>query len=324
MRILYYGPGGGTGHIVRGYSILRELKREHELFMIASSPYVHILNNSSISVFKIPGSHENTLDNSVIIKNIIDFINPALLIVDTFYYGYYGELLHYLQLKSLKKIFVFRDRQDEMTHPDLSCYDIVIIPDPSGYRRLPEEKLNFIRTGYIVCRKPDELKPAHEALLYLRVSSPGKKIILVMHSGYGHEGENLFHMASKAVSEMKREDLIVRFASMKPLSDAKLSPYHINYFPAVELLKPVDIVISGGGYNTCHEVSMAGKKRILTAFNRQIDDQSVRISSEKYIFTDRESLKECLTAAIEDESHFLPVPEFYNGSSMVAALIEEF
>ncbi len=324
MRILYYGPGGGTGHIVRGYSILRELKREHELFMIASSPSVHILNNSSISVFKIPGAYENSPDNSVIIKNIIDFINPDLLIVDTFYYGYYGELNCYLQAKSLKKIFIFRYRRDEINHPDLSCYDLVIIPEPSRYRRLPEEKHNFIRTGYIVCRKPDELKPAHEALLYLRISSPGKKIILVMHGGYGHEGENLFYMVSHAVSELNIEDIILRFASMEPLINPKLSPYHINYFPVVELLKPVDIVISGGGYNTYNEISMAGKKRILTAFNRQIDDQSVRISSEKYIFTDRKSLKECLSAALEDESHFLPASEFYNGSSMVAGIIEEF
>ena len=324
MRILYYCPGGGTGHIVRGYSILRELKKIHELFVIASTPFVSILNNSSISVFKIPGEHENSLDNSIIIKNIIDFIKPELIIVDTFYYGYYGELLHYLQSKSLKKIFIFRYRQDKISHPDLSCYDLVIIPEPPGSWPLLEENHNFIRAGYIVCRKPDELKPADQALLYLRVSSQGKKIILVMHSGYGYEGENLFYMASQAVSELKREDLIVRFASMKHLINPKLSPCHINYFPVVELLKPVDIVISGGGYNTYHEISMVGKKKILTAFDRKIDDQSVRISSEKYIFTDGKSLKECLYAALEDESHFLPVPELYNGSSMVAGLIEEF
>jgi AraC-like DNA-binding protein len=48
---LLLAPGGGTGHIVRGYSILRELKKIHELFVIASTPFVSILNNSSISVF---------------------------------------------------------------------------------------------------------------------------------------------------------------------------------------------------------------------------------------------------------------------------------
>lgn len=169
MRILYYAPGGGTGHIVRGYSILRELKIKHDMFMIASSPFVHILNNSSISVFKIPGEHEHTLDNSIIIKNIIDFIKPELLIVDTFYYGYYGELKEYLQRKSFKKIFIFRYRHDEINHPDLSCYDLVVIPDPAGSRALPEEENNFIRTGYIICRRPEELKPADEALQYLRV-----------------------------------------------------------------------------------------------------------------------------------------------------------
>lgn len=324
MKILYYAPGGGTGHIVRGYSIFRELKKKHELFMIASSPFVHILNNSGISVFKIPGENENTLDNSIIIKNIIDFIKPDMLIVDTFYYGYYGELLYYLQSKSLKKIFIFRYRHDEINHPDLSCYDLVIIPDPAGYGTLLEEKDNFMRTGYIICRRPDELKPACEALQYLRVSSFGKKIILVMHSGYGNEGENLFHMASQVVSDMNRPELIVRFASLEPLTDAKLSPYHINYFPVVELLNPIDIVISGSGYNTYHEISMARKRRVLKAFKRQIDDQSVRNSSEKYIFTDRKSLENCLFQALEDRSAVSVFPELYNGSSRVSRLIEEF
>ncbi|HPZ07796.1 MAG TPA: hypothetical protein PL110_06770 [Candidatus Eremiobacteraeota bacterium] len=324
MRVLYYAPGGGVGHLVRGYSILRELKGNKELFMLTSSPYVHILNASAINIFKIP-EERSGLKNSLIIKSIINFIKPHLLIVDTFYYGYYGELEEYLLKKSLKKIFIFRKRNDEESHPDLSCYDLIIIPNikGDGERTSLEGKKDFIWSGYIICRTFNELKPVREALPYLRVFSSNKKIILVIHSGYPYEGERLFHMAGNVISSLKSENLIARFASLESVKDPCLAPYHINYFPLVELLTPVDIVISGCGYNTYREISMAGKKRIVTTFTRKIDEQYIRARNEKYVFTDSNSIRESILLALEDTE--IPVTDhsLYEGSSVVANLIKK-
>ncbi len=251
MRILYYGIGGGTGHLIRGISVLRKFKN-FEKILITSSKFSYWAEEEGIEVFKIPSKSDFSLIGRKI-RNFIVKISPSLLFVDTFPSGCFGEL----KGLNFRKIFIKR------TECKGEGFDMVF-----DLKKIPPV---LIRDGNELMGR-DYLRRKYEI-------SNSQKVLFFYHNTNRKEVEDWANKLYKICDMLK---LKFFFSSGFSLKGGKLEKYNLSYFPVLEILPMADIVVTGGGYNSYMEVSTLFNSAIFIPFFRKIDHQDDRIDGKRF------------------------------------------
>jgi len=268
-RVLFYAPGGGTGHLNRAYALARSLKkiRPHlSPLILTSAPFLPPLIQEGLSVLRMPSPTEQNQSgfSLQLLETLCLKASPQVLLVDTHSVGMNEDFAQFWSKFKGYKIFLRRDLQT----PLHTAYD-------QNWLLTPAEK------GYLVNREKSELFAPELARKILRASS-NLPLVLIAHNGPPSETYALFMRLWLA---LKHAPLELRFASfLSPLPE--LAAYWIHYFPLSEILTGVDLLIGGGGYNLIAESRVFSKKILSFAFERPLDHQAARIQPHEILNTE--------------------------------------
>ncbi len=294
MKILYYGVGGGTGHLVRGISILRKFK-QFERILITSSTFSNWGEKEGIKILKIPSKNVDFNVVSSKIRNFIKKNKSSLLFVDTFPTGCFGELGDI----DLRKAFIKR------TECNYEGYDYVF---------------DLNKMSPVLIRNWNELKDRNELRARYGIS-PQEKVIFFYHNTSREEVEK---WVFKVYEVSKELGLKFYFSSGFQIDDRKINELNLSHFPAIEILPMADIVVTGAGYNSYMEVSTLFNSAIFIPFFRKIDNQAERIDVNKFFkIEDSTCLKEIIEKYFE-KFYFKGNIHFKNGADYIFEKIKIF
>ncbi|THB69030.1 MAG: hypothetical protein D6B27_01280 [Gammaproteobacteria bacterium] len=272
QKVCFLAPGSGLGHIVRAtaIAIAIEMQSNSDISTTILSSSKYSLGLSRLTGVEI--EHISLKDWSVqAIKRLAE-ITPDLIICDSFPFGINGELLAFPEFLE-KSVYIARhlkfkdylDRKLNRAAPaNNALFSIIIEP-------LQSEHMEWISTtgNPVHTTKHPVIFPAER--FFIPIPSQIQKILqerpidLVIHSGPEQELKQLLQHTSAE-----------RCLLITP--EPKIKGYRwLEYFPAKNLFKYADKIITGAGYNSMAEAAGYRKKHIAVAFNRNYDDQHARL-----------------------------------------------
>jgi UDP-N-acetylglucosamine--N-acetylmuramyl-(pentapeptide) pyrophosphoryl-undecaprenol N-acetylglucosamine transferase len=282
--VSYAINGRGMGHLVRQLAILRQLRRvcalldvRAECWVLTSSEADTLARREGFVSLKMP-SKAMMRDAGIPtarylavarswVHQTIAGLQPDLLLVDTFPAGSFGELISVLEM-ARRRVLVARRVRPEVADNDayaalLPLYHDTIVPDAAG-------------VGPILIRDRDELVPEDLARAELGIPA-GRRAVYVSLGGGGDL--NAPGTLPRLVDRLVAADWHVVVAA-GPLyqGPARRGPgitWLDRYLP-VELMPGLDVAISAAGYNSYHELMMAGVPTIFLPQPRISDDQEER------------------------------------------------
>lgn len=267
-RILLYARGGGIGHFNRAYAIARQLSfRGLDPLIVCSTAFLPLILSEPLQIVRWPGRLEqggtepNWPQIARALPAMLAQLEPDLLVVDTFPEGPEWELHAFLSSFAGPRLLIQRDA-------DLSWVAPCFKPYPGA-------------GGYILNRAPCELLPRAQARSWLGAKGE-RPLVLVAHNGNPAETQAFFWRLLQVLQPL---DCTVRLASLGPCPRPEWQALWVRHFPLSEWLRGVDLLIGGGGYNLVSEVRAYGIRALLTAFERPVDQQALRIADLPHFST---------------------------------------
>lgn len=276
---LVYALGGGWGHLTRATALAR----------VARGP-VRILCNSPYGgevCARLPGLDIVALDFELPAARAreetvrqVRASGAACVIVDTFPRGLGGELALLLPTLGAARVLIHRDlnpkyvRRKALGEFVRSNFDLVIRPGPA--EAAPLADLPQVRTtAPWLIRSAQELPSRDAARRLLGVKE--RQCVLVSAAGNRDELEWYGSVARALVAGL--EGVAVRCVA--PVCPPGCpDEVWLRYWPAMDLLPGVDVVVGGGGYNTVYECAACGVPLIARAWPRMYDRQAVRAAGQ--------------------------------------------
>ncbi|MCB9744905.1 MAG: hypothetical protein H6741_31650 [Alphaproteobacteria bacterium] len=285
LRVVSYAINGrGMGHLVRQLSILRWMRRlcgamdqKLEAWVLTSSEADTLARREGFPALKMPSKAmirdaglppERYLPVArTWVLNAIAGLQPDLLLVDTFAGGSFGELVASLEM-ARKRVLVARRVKPEFAEADpyqelVALYDEVIVPDARG-------------SGPILIRDPHELLEREAARAALGVPEGKRAVYLSLGGG----GDASAPGALPRLARQLREAGWHVVVGAGPLYEGpELRGEGLTWldrYTPVELLPGVDAAVSAAGYNSFHELMLAGVPTVFLPQPRVADDQRER------------------------------------------------
>lgn len=296
MRALFYAVNGlGLGHVTRLLGIaraLRALEPLAEVLFLTSSEADGVLFREGFAAVKVPsktireqvGLHKQRylkLAQSVTWNTLAAF-EPDVLVVDTYPMGSFEELIPVLRWRQ-KNVFVFREqRADAVGQPllqaTLPLYDAVIVPHAQADAVGPvPEPAKLRAVGPILLRERNELRSRDEARRRLGLPLDATLVYASFGGGGEPESREALLTAAAAVKELPQAQLVVGAGPL--LRDVPELPGVTvlrGVYPMLEWLPAFDAAVSAAGYNSVHELLVAGVPSVFVPFERVLDDQERR------------------------------------------------
>lgn len=302
-KIVLYARGGGIGHFNRAYAIARQLLRsQQESLIVCSSAFLPTVLSESLNILRWPGG----LEQAQVLpfrsfSRLLAEIQPRTLLSDTFPYGPEDELKHWCKEHAEQHVWIQRD-------PENSDVPGAVRPYPDG-------------VGWVLNRNPEELLPRALARQWLRAEDD-KALVLVTHNGHAGEVSAFFE---RMLQMLKVFDVHVRLASLLPCPRPEWLPFWVHAYPLSLYFHGVDLVIGGGGYNLVAEVRALGKRALLRAFERPVDNQAQRIAALPHFsfHTSLDDLRQQCSALLASPEPLAAAPEECRGASRIAQLLLE-
>ena len=276
---LIYALGGGWGHLTRAAALAR----------VARGP-VRILTNSPYAGevrARLPDLDIVALNPELPVararEEAVEQIREsgaACLIVDTFPRGLGGELASLLPGLGAVRALIHRDlnpvyvRGKAIEEFVRSNYDVVIRPGPA--EAAPLAGLPQVRTtAPWLIRSAREL-PSREAARRL-MGVEERQCVLVLAAGKIEE-QTWYGGVARALSGAL-EGVGVRCVAPSCPAGCPEAGW-VRYWPAMDLLPGVDVVVGGGGYNTVYECLACGVQLVARAWARKYDRQALRAAGQ--------------------------------------------
>lgn len=277
--------GRGMGHLVRQLAILRQVRRlaamlevKAECWVLTTSEADTLARREGIPALKMP-SKAMLRDAGIEparylavartwVMQTLAGLQPDVLVVDTFPAGSFGELTAALELARKRVLVARRVRPEFEADPTYQAlrplYDAEITPDARD-------------TGPVLIREPAELMDRDAARAALGVHE-GQRAVYLSLGGGGDPAAR--QVLPRAVTLLRRHGWHV-VVGAGPLYDGPECrgdgiTWLSRYVP-VELLPGVDAAVSAGGYNSFHELMMAGVPTVFLPQPRIADDQAERV-----------------------------------------------
>jgi UDP-N-acetylglucosamine--N-acetylmuramyl-(pentapeptide) pyrophosphoryl-undecaprenol N-acetylglucosamine transferase len=296
-RFLFYAVNGlGLGHVTRLLAIARQIRRHsaaHQIVFLTSSEADNVVYGEGFAAIKLPSKTiraETGLQPDIYAKLVqsltwqtIGAFDPDVLVVDTFPTGSLQELLPVLRWPA-KTAFVYRAQrlekaQSSLLQQALPLYDRIIVPHAPGSETIPMPDLVRDRVhwvGPITIREADELLSRDEARHQLGLPIEGPVAFVSLGGGGDRDAALHFHAVAQALTD---EGLTLALAA-GPLFRGTLPEgpaiRRLDRYPLAAHLRAFDVAVSAAGYNTSHELALAGVPTVFAPQARGLDDQEDR------------------------------------------------
>ncbi len=302
LRVVAYAVNGsGVGHLTRLHGIARWIRRyaaavgvKPEISFLTSCEADSILFGDRFPSFKLPSKtviNEAGFDKLAYLGlakqwvwHSLALLRPDLLIVDTFPRGAYGELLGALDLVR-RKAFVYRPTKASFAaradfQAMLPLYDLVVVPDSRDQAEIQvptsvQSRLRFV--GPVVSRERCELSPRDVARQELGIE--GDRVAVLVSAGGGGDPGVDAHLATvhRALADDESIHLVLAAGPLhrgKPIRGPRVT--WIEGPALADRMLAFDVAICAAGYNTFHEVMLAGIPALFVPQEKIADEQDRR------------------------------------------------
>ncbi len=280
--ILYYGFGGGLGHITRFNAFCYTFDIKPILLTAIKNISKGKIKPLAKDVIVLPQEyHQNKISFRKWIIDCINKIRPNKLIIDAFPGGILGELTDLKELNSIKVEYIARilkinsySKRIEGNFPKFSKIWQIEKLDENQKNWLNKlAAANNINIDYINLEYPDSFED-------LKIELP-KNCWLIVHSGSEKELQELYEYAKDiAIIENQSPNYVLIGQIPRPSFLDKSIPYY-SIYPVNNLLKKADKVISGAGFNIMQQMNQMKEKHLILPFERPLDDQYLRVKLMK-------------------------------------------
>ncbi|MCI4667739.1 MAG: hypothetical protein MRZ79_06225 [Bacteroidia bacterium] len=277
---LYYAPGGGLGHLTRGWAFANQnnWNQDEVIFMSARADdlkFEKVLQtgSNSYSFINIPSElhHKSDSLQNWLSSQIID-LGITEVYLDTFPSGMIGEWNDFPDLPINFHLIARNIRLDRYrpflgNHP---TFEKIFEVDglSSEYATYLNKLKSSIRPWEL---EYPELKPNPALLEQLLV---GQENWLIVHSGSADEVFALLDMVidDKAHAGIEAEILIIH-----PNPGIIREVPVVSFFPAYPIFPYVNRIYTAAGFNSMKQAGKFSKKHFALPFPRKYDDQFLRL-----------------------------------------------
>ena len=302
LRIVCYAVNGsGVGHLTRLHGIARWMRRyalaagvRPEIMFLTSCEADSILFADGFPSFKLPSKTVigdagfDKLAYLALAKqwvwHSLALARPDLFVVDTFPRGAYGELLGALDL-CRRKAFVYRPTKSSFAaRPDfqamLPLYDRIVIPDTLERADvvLPDTaraRATFV--GPVTAREPNELLDRETARRELGIGGDALAVLVTAGGGGDPGVDDHLTLAHRALGDDPSLHLVLAAGPLhrgRPIRGPRIT--WIDSPGLAERMRAFDVAISAAGYNTFHELMLAGVPTLFLPQPKIADEQDRR------------------------------------------------
>lgn len=282
-KILYYGFGGGLGHITRFNAFCYTFGIKPILMTAIPNTVTDKIQTLAQNSLLFPHDLAN---NKFALKNWvcehIKKIKPDKLIIDAFPGGILGELTDLPELKQIKKIeYIARILKTDVYQKRIAGK----LPTLTKIWKI--ENLDTEQSIFLQKLSQENNIPINSLKLIYPSSNADFSITLppncwlIIHSGNNEELKNLYDYACDTAL---LDNASPNFAVVGQIPRPNYLPKHIPYYsvyPVTSLLEKANKVISGAGFNIMQQMLTMKDKHIVLPFERALDDQFLRVKLAK-------------------------------------------
>ncbi len=260
MKILYFAPGSGLGHMNRALALclaLRDLGCEAEI--VTNSPFAEGL--ARVARYPITGIANERW--SELAPRYASEHPPDLIVLDTFPFGMRGEWLRIPG--DVPVVYVARRlKLEAVAQGDWSRFALTIAAE-----ELSSAHEAALRGEVVRLPGPIRLAPGTIATPVPSGGLDRDDLWLVIHGGPEEEVSLLCNLARE------------RMPPGASLAVVAPWPPHHDYFPAGNLVGRAEHVVSGAGYNMMADMMFLRERHTAVAFERRFDDQAGRLAAAR-------------------------------------------
>jgi hypothetical protein len=319
---LVYALGGGWGHLTRAAALARVARRPVRI--LTNSPYAGEVRArlAELDIVALDPERSAARARQEALRHV-QASQAACLIVDTFPRGLGGELATLLPEWGALRVLIHRDlnpayvREKALGEFVRSNYDLVIRPGPA--EAAPLAGLPQVRmTAPWLIRSAHEL-PSREAARSL-LGVEARQCVLVCAAG--NRDEQAWYGSLTQALSAALQGVAVRCASPICPPGCPAEAW-FRYWPAMDLLSGVDLVVGGAGYNTVNECLACGVPLIARAWPRKYDRQSLRAAGQAEACpTSIDEAVAAVKACLARPGRTVTRREFPNGASEAVEILE--
>ena len=279
MRILYYGFGGGLGHITRFNAFCYTLGLRPILMTALEKVASREIKTLAEDVLLLPRNLiSDKLGMRLWIKKCLNSIKPDLFIIDAFPGGILGELTDLSELDNVRTEYLARILKVDVYKKRLNNGILPRFNKIWQVEEIGEEQKSWLDD----LANKNNIQIINFNLNYPDSSEDFNVLLpdaswLIVHSGSEKELKELYDYANDiAMLENKFPNLVVVGQISRPDFLPKNIPYY-SIYPIFNLLKKSQRVFSGAGFNMVQQMCSMREKHFVLPFERALDDQFLRV-----------------------------------------------
>ena len=307
-KVLIYSLGQGLGHVTRSMSVGRFMSNDVDVDILTNSSLVRDVilggfneaksDDCKIRFFADPGEHND---------NVIAFMDDSkadMVIVDCFPAGIQDELRDWLPSYKGHKVLVMQSLTKEYVEPRMdsfTLYDSVICCEKGA----EAARVICMETSPWLIRSRTELATRDKALKVLECDG-SKKVIVIPCCG---KKDEVFEMVEFAEKLKQATQADVRLVGEQG----------IRYWPLLELMEGIDLVVGQAGYSLAHEVKSTNTPFLAILRERSFEVQFDRVGQDE-IITELDVEKVVRKAAALPATRTISI--YDNGAIQAASLLK--
>ncbi len=309
------------GHLTRAVALGRAARRRgHSVDVVTNSAFAPAL----VLKAELGEGHVHRLgaelDKHAVreaIERLLDRIRPEVLVVDTFPRGLGGELAPLLPEMKARKVLVHRD-----LHPDyVEHFGLARFIDTFDRLLVPGEPAPFAHHPRAVSTPPWLVLDAGEMLdiptarrrLQVPAGEETTAVVAVLACGRPEEVDECAGLAERLQRGLGTRALVRLLVPGSPSGP----------WPALAVMRGIDVLVGAGGYNTVQEARATGMPLVAIARPRLYDRQELRLRASERITTFDEALGrvKALLQSGARMHHERPAPAYVNGTHEAVRVI---
>lgn len=285
-KILYYGFGGGLGHITRFMAFCHTLNIKPILMTALKDVVAGKLETLAEEVLLLP---ENCVSNKNNFRKWfhekLTNVQPERIFIDAFPGGILGELCDFPELNELKIEYISRilnlKAYKKRLNGKLPRISKIWQVEPLGDEQLVWQKtLAAVNNAEI--ERLDLEYPSSDADAHIELPD---HCWLIVHSGSAEELLELWEYANEtAMLEGAHPCFAVVGQCARPEFLPPEVPYY-SVYPVTSLLEKAEKVVSAAGFNIMRQMRNMKEKHLVLPFKRALDEQGQRLLLYQQVFT---------------------------------------
>ncbi|MFZ5950713.1 MAG: hypothetical protein ACOYXC_08405 [Candidatus Rifleibacteriota bacterium] len=272
---MYYGLGGGFGHLTRFLAYCFTTKRRPALIASDSDTVRHLGIDRYCQVFYPPANSISPDELAAWLNSLVKQQKPEEFIVDAFPAGILGELSLVKEIKNISCTYLARILKWQKylgrvrgNFPDYKkIYTLESLPPDQSF---------FLKENFNHIFHLDLEDQPHQNSD--NVNLPEKEFWVVIHSAVKESKILVEYAIETARIQDKRPEILL----ITPGSRPEFLPDHIRHhdiYPANHIFVKAKKVFSAAGFNICRQMAAMREKHVILPFERSLDDQFFRAAN---------------------------------------------